>query len=345
MSDADGWTPKASSNPAGAKTPVDDETMPSEQVAWAHLIHLAAHGTGLPAPSLDELGIGWVREVCDDLWLYRRADFEPSSFTLSMDVPLSKSQWRESCALAGSIAETLMLGAAATVEIMWHEKALRSGKEPAGMALGQRFFADAVVENTVAVAHRLINLVARIMRTDNGTQARMATHPNLKKLGPDYIPFETIDQDAWLPLTANKIGALRAVADPSATAIVSVLDRLDALVASPAWNDAFGHRAENFHRLRLEHPHVAGVDRYTGRATDMLDDEGNVVGRRVHSHATRYTVADGLDERVVEVARAAYEETARTAGDIITKVLEGLPELTGGFRIARTPTGFKAGYW
>ncbi|MFQ6329612.1 hypothetical protein ACLMAL_26225 [Nocardia sp. CWNU-33] len=322
------------------QTSTDGETPPPEQVAWTQLFYLAAHGTTLSAPTFDELGIAWVHDVCDQLWLYRRADFEPS-FT----VPVSKSQWRETCALAGSIAETLMLGAAATVEIMWHDKAVRAAKEPAGMRLGQRFFADALVETTVAAAHRLINLVARVMRTDDDTRARMADHNHLKRSGPNYIPFETVDQEAWPPLNANKISALRAVADPSANAILAILDRLDELVASPAWDNAFGHRAENFHRLRREHPYIAGVDPHTGSARDILDAAGNVTGRRYGSRTARYTAADGLPERVVTDARAFYEETARAAGDVITHILNALPELTGGLRIARTPAGFRTGHW
>lgn len=139
---------------------------------------LAAHSTHLPQPTLDELGLGWIRKVCDRLWVYRSADFEPD-----ITVPLHESQWRETCALAGSIAESLMLAAANLVEIEWHERALRQKTEPAGMVLGQRYLADTACETSIAVGHRLINLVAPVLRTDPRTRQRMTDHRLLAALG------------------------------------------------------------------------------------------------------------------------------------------------------------------
>lgn len=45
-------------------------------------------------PELAEVGLDEVHRVCDRAWMYSRADFEPS-----VDVPLDRSQWRETCAL------------------------------------------------------------------------------------------------------------------------------------------------------------------------------------------------------------------------------------------------------
>jgi hypothetical protein len=41
------------------------------------------------------------------MWVYSRADFDPE-----FSVERATSQWRETCALAGSITESLMLSAA-----------------------------------------------------------------------------------------------------------------------------------------------------------------------------------------------------------------------------------------
>ncbi|MGV9334956.1 hypothetical protein [Nocardia sp. NPDC003726] len=332
MSHTDGPSPFDSA-------PTAEESRSPEQVAWAKLRHLAAHGTGLPAPTFDELGIVWVHDVCERLGRYRRADFEPD-----ITVDVAKSQWRETCALAGSIAETLMLGAAAAVEIMWHDNAMRGGKEPLGMGLGQRFFADALIETTVAAAHRLINLVARVMRTDADTCARMGGHGQLKELGPGYVPFETIAERAWPPLNKTKVDALRTVADPASTSIHAMLNHLDALVLSPEWELAFMHRAANFHRLRLEHPYVAGVDPGTGRVRNILDHEGKIIGRSFHSRPAPYTAAEGLDTQVVTDARAFYDATAHAAGKVITTIVDGLHDLTGNVSIVATPTSYEVRY-
>ena len=106
------------------------------------------------------LDLDWMNSVsmkctgiCNRAWAYSRADFEPSFL-----VELKTSQWRETCALAGSMAEALMLSAATYIEAVWHSRAIAAGTEPAGMAIAQRYLADAAIETAASVGHRLINL-------------------------------------------------------------------------------------------------------------------------------------------------------------------------------------------
>ncbi|WP_331758423.1 hypothetical protein OG225_40510 (plasmid) [Nocardia sp. NBC_01377] len=190
------------------------------QVAWTKLPHLGAHNTDLPSPTVEDLGLSWIHQVCDRLWRYSRADFEPS-----MSVAVGESQWRETCALAGSIAESLMLGVATYVEIAWHEEAIRTDVEDPAMALAQRLHADALCEAVIAVGHRLINLVSRVMRTDPEIQQRMSGEKRLKALGPSYRPFVTDASAAWLSLTENTVQLLRAVSTPCPSGVEAALDR------------------------------------------------------------------------------------------------------------------------
>jgi hypothetical protein len=320
-----------------AQEPADAEGSPDDvpgdddrpQVSSAKLFHLGAHGTQLPAPRIDELGVEWIHDVCDRLWNYRSADFEPD-----ISVPVAESQWRETCALAGSIAESLMLGVAALVEIRWHEDAIRAKTEPAGMGLAQRYLADAVCESTIGVGHRLINLVARVMRNDPAVLQRIdaggKSVKDLKPLGTGYTPFHTDARKAWLSLNNDTLTQLRAVIPPGTTSVVALLDRLDALAAAPQWNNAFDHRAENFHRWRREHEYVSGVDQTTGTARDILDYRGRVTGKSFGSYNTRYTAADGLGAQAATHAREGLEATARAADDILNLILSALPDLAHG---------------
>ncbi|MGW1743465.1 hypothetical protein ACWCPQ_32205 [Nocardia sp. NPDC001965] len=311
-----------------------------QQVGSAKLFHLGAHGTQLPAPRIDELGVEWIHDVCDRLWNYRSADFEPD-----ITVPLAESQWRETCALAGSIAESLMLGVATLVEIRWHEDAIRANTEPTGMGLAQRYLADAVCESTIGVGHRLINLVARVTRNDPAVLQLIDTSgknlKDLKPLGTVYTPFRTDTRKAWLSLNNATLSQLRAVIEPGKASLVALLDRLDTLAAAPQWNNAFDHRAENFHRWRREHEYVSGVDQTTGNARDVLDYRGRVTGKSFGSYNTRYTAADGLGAQAAIHAREGLEATAKAADDILDLILSALPDLAEGTTLEVTTSDYR----
>jgi hypothetical protein len=121
-------------------------------------MHIGAHGGAVESrPRLDELGVDEVHRICDRAWAYSRTDFEPS-----LSVAREISQWRETCALAGSMAESLMLSAATYIDPVWHIRLIAAGSEAAGMALAQRYLADAAIETAVSVGHRIINFVARV---------------------------------------------------------------------------------------------------------------------------------------------------------------------------------------
>ncbi|MET9030039.1 hypothetical protein ABZW96_31100 [Nocardia sp. NPDC004168] len=104
---------------------------------------------------------------------------------------------------------------------MWLEKGIDEGKLDVGWGIGQRYLADTLCETAIAVGHRLINLVVRVMRTDPHTQQRMdalrvGRQKPLAPLGSTYKPFQTEVRGAWLSLNATTISHLRAVASPHA---------------------------------------------------------------------------------------------------------------------------------
>lgn len=316
------------------------------QLGYTRLPFLGAHTSGLPAPTVEELGIEWIHGVCHRLWMYRSADhFEPD-----ITVPIAESQWRETRALAGSTAESLMLGTAALVEIAWLERGLQQGKVALRMGLGQRYYADTVCETAIAVGHRLVNLVARVLRTDAATQQRMASHRMgrqkiLNALGPEYKPFTSTDRRAWLSLNEVTLGALRDVAPAGQGDVTAAVNRLADLETSPEWRNAFNHRAENFHRWRLEHEYVAGVDQASGNARDVYDHTGEVVtGKRFGGYDdARYSAADGLGDKAVVRARTGLEATARAAKDVLQHLLDALPDLTKGHWIELGSTTITSG--
>ncbi|HME48949.1 MAG TPA: hypothetical protein VKG81_12895 [Mycobacterium sp.] len=102
-----------------------------------------------------------------------------------------------------------MLSAAAYIESVWHSRAIAKGAEPAGMAIAQRYLADAAIETEASVGHRLINFVARVARTVPGTREQLSRVRGFRSLGDTYVPFVTDDKDAWLSLNAETVAALR----------------------------------------------------------------------------------------------------------------------------------------
>lgn len=102
-------------------------------VDWSWLHHIGVHQGAIDfRPEPGEFGIDEVRRICDRMWVYSRADFDPD-----FSVERATSQWRETCALAGSIAESLMLSAATYVECVWHSRAIAAGTEPGDMAIAR----------------------------------------------------------------------------------------------------------------------------------------------------------------------------------------------------------------
>lgn len=200
-----------------------------------------------------------------------------------------------------------MLGAAAYVEAVWHERALKAETEPKGMALAQRYLADGAIETAIGVGHRLANFVVRVARTSTAAQVEIAKLTKLGTLGPAYVPFATEDPDAWLSLNPRTVKDLRKTLDSSLHA--ASVDALGDLVDSPEWKEAFRIRAENFHRWRKEHEYVTGVDAESGNAQDQYDVNGNHVGRRVGGFGNRHKISDGLTA-----------STTEAAGDVIRRV-------------------------
>lgn len=291
---------------------------------WSRLMHIGAHQGDIPLrPDLDELGLDEVHRVCNRAWGYSRADFEPR-----IDQPLAESQWRETCALAGSIAESLMLSAASYVEAEWHQRAIEAGTEPSGMALAQRYLADSSVDTTVSVGHRLINFVVRVARTNQETRAQFASSREFEALAEGYIPFRTETPKAWLSLESDALKRLRKAIP---TVHQGSIDALRALVSSTTWQSLAATRAENFHRWRKEHESVLGIDQSSGHMSDVLDAAGNVVGKRFFGSRRGHQISDGLTERTTSLAGDGVREVAHAVEAVITDTLDNLPELTNGF--------------
>jgi hypothetical protein len=227
-----------------------------------------------------------VHSVCNRVWAYSRSDFEPDPFA-----DLRTSQWRETCALAGSMAESLMICAATMVEVAWHAELIEREREPAGMAIAQRFLADTVLDTAVSIGHRLVNFVVRVARTDLAVRDVLGGIGRFEKLGATYQPFVTDDTDAWLSLSEKTLASLRSALPAIHRPAV---DRLDQLRTSSEWSAVMDIRGENAHRWRKEHEAVRGVDAQSGFAQNTYDYAGNPNGIQVSVTARRHVAGDGV---------------------------------------------------
>ncbi len=291
--------------------------------AWLKLRHVGAHGGDVELrPGLADLGLDAVHGVCDRVWEYSRSDFEPDPFA-----DLRTSQWRETCALAGSMAESLMICVATLVEVSWHAKLIEHDRQPAGMAVAQRFLADTVLDTAVSIGHRLVNFVVRVARTDPAVREVLGGIARFEKLGPTYRPFVTDDAEAWLSLGEKSLASLRsnlpAIHRPA-------VDRLERLRTSPEWSAVVNIRGENAHRWRKEHEAVRGVDAQSGFAENTYDYAGNPNGIRVSASARRHVAGDGLTAHTTEVARQAIPVVATALDGTVAETLQNLAVLTGG---------------
>lgn len=305
----------------------------SPDTAWLKLLHIGAHDDlGAHRPKLADLGLNGVHSVCDRVWAYSRSDFEPDPFA-----DLRTSQWRETCALAGSMAESLMICAATMVEVAWHAELIQHGREPAGMAIAQRFLADTVLETAVSIGHRLVNFVIRVARTDPAVRDVLDCIARFEKLGNCYQPFVTEDPDAWLSLSKKTIASLKsnlpAIHRPT-------LDRLDQLRTSSEWSAVINLRGENAHRWRKEHEAVRGVDAQSGFAQNTYDHAGKPNGIRVSATARRHVAGDGLTSYTTDVARQVIPVIATALDITVGETVHNLATLTGGrMRLDIDPQG------
>ncbi|QIK50252.1 hypothetical protein G8C36_23295 (plasmid) [Gordonia terrae] len=302
---------------AGSRGTAEDD------VAWRRLLHLGAHAAVDGRPSLEELGIDEVHRVCDRAWQYSRADVMDNDWFAERRT----SQWRETCALAGSAAESLMLSGAAYVEAEWHKRMIAADPDYAGMAVAQRYLADTAIDTAIAVGHRLINLVARVARTDPDTRETFGKVSRFTLLGPTYVPFATDDKDAWLSLSKANLTALRSTI-PRLHA--RSLDALDELFASSAWQTAWDIRGENFHRWRKEHESVSGVDAQSGNVVDLYDKTtGEFYGRAHRARGVRHTISDGKTAATTAAAGEVIKAVAAALDIIITDTTAAFGERTG----------------
>ncbi|MEN4473125.1 hypothetical protein [Mycolicibacterium cosmeticum] len=288
---------------------------------WFKLFHIGAHGGSVDhRPDLADLGLGTVHGVCDRVWAYSRSDFEPDPYA-----DLRSSQWRETCALAGSMAESLMVCAATMVEVVWHAKLIEHTPKLAGMALAQRFLADTVLDTSVSVGHRLVNFVVRVARTDPAVRDLLGRIKQFKKLGATYQPFATNDPGAWLSYNEATLTLLR-------TNLPEIhwpaLHRLEQLRTSPEWSAVLDIRGENAHRWRKEHEAVRGVDAQSGYAHSLYDYAGKPNGFTVSAEARRHAAGDGLTMRTTDVALRALPVIATALDETIAETLQNLAVLT-----------------
>ncbi len=198
------------------------------------------------------------------------------------------------------------------------------------MAIAQRYLADSAIDTAVSVGHRLINFVARVARTAPETRAQFSSHPKLRLLGDNYIPFVTEDYDAWLSLNIETVKSLRKTIPECHSRSVTALKEL---ADSTAWKALCQVGAENFHRWRKEHESVVGIDKDSGRADNIYDYAGNVVGRGFRATLRRHTAGDGMTTKSTVIAGAGVIELGIAVEAIITGTLELLPALTGGFTL------------
>lgn len=309
----------------------DDDASDAQGVAaWSRLMHIGAHDHDekIPhRPDLVDLGLDTVHDICVRAWKFSRTEIEPKWL-----MELTRSPWRETCALAGSTAESLMLASAAYVEAVWHQRAIAAGAEPAAMALAQRYLADAAVQDVVSIGHRLANFVARVARTSPDGQTRFDAVEKLRPLGSAYIPFATDDPKAWLSLNGSTVSRLLNTLDLSLHA--GSLNALADLVSSPEWAAVDELRGENFHRWRKEHEYVIGVDARSGNARDLYDNEGNHVGRSVYGHGRRAKIGDGLTAKTTRVAGDGIRRVAQALDAILTNTVDvTLPQQHEGITV------------
>ncbi|KAA0109958.1 hypothetical protein CIW51_30185 [Mycolicibacterium sp. P9-22] len=225
------------------------------------------------------------------------------------------------------MAESLMICAATLVEVCWHADLIERQREPAGMAIAQRFLADTVLDTAVSVGHRLVNFVVRVARTDPAVRDALGGIGRFRKLGPSYEPFVTNDADAWLSISESTLAALRS----SLPAIHRpAVDRLEGLRKSPEWSAVIDIRGENAHRWRKEHEMVRGVDAQSGFAQNLYDYAGRPNGFTMSSGARRHVAGDGLTARTSDAARQAIPVIARALDATVSETVQNLPTLTSG---------------
>lgn len=283
-------------------------------------------------PELAVLGMNDAHSVCNRVWAYSRSDFEPDPFA-----DLRTSQWRETCALAGSMAESLMICVATMVEVAWHAELIKREREPAGMAIAERFLADTVLDTAVSIGHRLVNFVVRVARTDPAVRDVLGRIGRFEKLGSTYQPFVTDDTGAWLSLSEKTLASLRSTLPAIHRPAV---DRLDQLRTSSEWSAVMDIRGENAHRWRKEHEAVRGVDAQSGFGQNTYDYAGNPNGTQVSVTARRHVAGDGLTARTTEVARQVIPVIARALDATVAETVQNLPTLTGGrMRLEIDPEG------
>jgi hypothetical protein len=164
-------------------------------------------------------------------------------------------RWVEVVNLFGSTGESALLAASATVEIELLRQGIRAGTVPYEYAISQRFFAEAQGQQVMGTAHRLANVVARILMIDPDYPWGSTGVGDIA----DRFPPESDDRKHWISLTDSKrlVRAGRMSRTP-------FLKRMSASVNDmrkrKEWRNLDDQRGADFHRARRESPYFARME-------------------------------------------------------------------------------------
>lgn len=280
---------------------------------------LAGRGrSDLPEPS--SLGLDPVATAVRN-WYDTRSRLANAADTLGITAPDGDiDRWLEIAGMYGSVAEQVMLAAAAEIETAYLETSIADGEVPSGMDTARRFFAEAACNSLLGAGQTINGMALRlvIMRPE----VCMHSQYNGLVRNFDGEAFSEIP-DAWPEAKAAYGTRLASV---TASCLHPGVQELGAAVAelfsSPAWEAMRNQRVEDYHRWRRESARMAGINRRSPQRSAQV--------RRVPTEAQVYIDGDEIADLTVTLAHDGLRQVAASMERIRRAMFASLPALTFG---------------
>lgn len=271
------------------------------------------------APTFAEVGVERLAQEALQWQLLRAQGWFWETFA-TFDVQ-QQDRWLEIALLFGSVGESVLLAAAAEVEITLLRKALDDGRLSSGYFLALRFFAESQGQVVLSVGHRLTNLVARALMLDGsypwGNRPPRAIHHR-------FIPFSDLPAD-WIAIEQVP-QLLRIAPDSPHPGHLAMANAIESLHRHQAWRSLTIQRAVDFHRSRPESPFVSRPERISPWITTT------------HSRELRLGPSPppdaALASKEIEMLALKSSQGLRALAAVMRQIrsgwLKAIPSVTGG---------------
>lgn len=267
-------------------------------------------------PTYEELGLASLIEEATEWQTLRAGGW---FWGWSALIGQEGDRWVELALLIGSVGESVLLAAAAEVEIEALRRGIKDGTVHRYYGMSQRFFAEAEGQFIMGAGHRLANIVARALMADRDYPwGQRGLHDLAHR-----FPARAEGRGHWVPMARSAVLVKIAEASPH-DGLKRMARAVAELYRHPVWQRLEDQRGVDFHRWRAESPFFTQPTFSRGSGTATFSEPG--------APAADDPTPALFFESICQTSRAALDRLLRALQETRAGWLQGMSDLSkGGF--------------